>query len=65
MKAGARHDCRRTLTISSHFGPEMKPPAGIGPTGASTEVLMHNHRNLLPRIVVILRVIVKIIVSRR
>jgi hypothetical protein len=27
--------------------------------------LMHYHRNLLPRIVVILRIVVKIIVSRR
>jgi hypothetical protein len=65
MKAGAQHDCRGLLTISSHFGPEMKPPAGIGPTGASTEVLMLYHRNLLPRIVVILRIVVKIVVTRR
>jgi hypothetical protein len=43
----------------------MEPPAGIGPTGASKEVLMLYHRNLLPRIVVILRVVVKVIVSRR
>ncbi len=43
----------------------MEPPAGIGPTGASAEALMHYHRNLLPRTVVILRVVVKIIVTRR
>jgi hypothetical protein len=65
MNVGAQHNCRGLLTISSHFGAEMKPPVGIGPTGASTEVLMHYHRNLLPRIVVILRIVVKIIVSRR
>jgi len=53
------------LTISSYFAPEMKPPAGMGPTGASTEVSMLDHRNLLPRILVILRIVVKIIVSRR
>jgi hypothetical protein len=65
MKTGAEHDCHAPLTISSHFEPEMKRPAGIGPTGASTEVLMLYHRNLLPRILVILRIVVKIIVSRR
>jgi hypothetical protein len=65
MNAGARHDCRGLLTISSHFEPEMEPPAGTGPTGASGEVLMHYHRNLLPRIVVILRIVVKVIVTRR
>jgi hypothetical protein len=65
MSPDARHDCHAPLTISSHFAPEMKPPAGMGPTGASTEVLMLNHRNLLPRILVILRIVVKIIVSRR
>jgi hypothetical protein len=43
----------------------MEPPAGTGPTGASGEVLMHYHRNLLPRIVVILRIVVKVIVTRR
>jgi hypothetical protein len=43
----------------------MKPPAGMGPTGASTEVTMLDHRHLLPRMVVILRVCVKIIISRR
>jgi hypothetical protein len=43
----------------------MEPPAGTGPTGASEEVLMHYHRNLLPRIVVILRIVVKVIVTRR
>jgi hypothetical protein len=65
MEAGALHDRHAPLTISSHYASEMKPPAGMGPTGASTEVLMHYHRNLLPRIVVILRVVVKIIVRRR
>jgi hypothetical protein len=64
-QTGARHDCRAALTISSHFAPEMEPPAGTGPTGASEEVLMHYHRNLLPRIVVILRIVVKVIVTRR
>jgi hypothetical protein len=43
----------------------MKPPAGMGPTGASTEVLMLNHRNLLPKIMLILRIRVKIIIVRR
>jgi len=65
MKVDAQHDCCVPLTISSYFEPEMKSPVGTGPTGASTEVLMHYHRNLLPRIVVILRIVVKIIVSRR
>jgi hypothetical protein len=65
VNAGTQHDCYLLVTISLHFGPETKPPVGIGPTGASTEVLMLNHRNLLPRILVILRVVVKIIVSRR
>jgi hypothetical protein len=65
MTASAEHDCRGPLTISSHFAPEMKSPAGMGPTGASAEVLLHYHRNLLPRTVVILRVVVKIIVTCR
>jgi hypothetical protein len=43
----------------------MEPPAGIGPTGASEEVSMPYHLDLLPRIVVILRIVVKIIVTRR
>jgi len=65
MQTDAQHDCHAPLTISSHIEPEMEPPAGIGPTGASAEVLMRYHRNLLPRIVVILRVVDKIIVTRR
>ena len=65
MSSETPHDCDVPLTISSHFPPEMKPPAGIGPTGASTEVLMPNHRNLLPRTLVILRIVVNIIVTRR
>ena len=51
--------------ISSHIEPEIEPPAGMGPTSASEEVLMHYHRDLLPRTVVILRIVVKIIVTRR
>jgi hypothetical protein len=43
----------------------MEPPAGIGPTGASEEVSMPYHLDLLPRILVILRIVVKIIVTRR
>jgi len=43
----------------------MKSPTGTGPAGASTEVMMLDHRNLLPRIMVILRVVVKIIITRR
>jgi hypothetical protein len=65
MQTEAQHDCHAPLMISSQFEPEMEPPAGIGPTGASAEALMHYHRNLLPRTVVILRVVVKIIVTRR
>ena len=62
---GTSHDYHTPLRISSHFEPEMEPPAGIGPTGASAEVLMHYHRNFLPRIVVTSRIVVKVIIARR
>jgi hypothetical protein len=65
MDSETAHDCDVPLTISSHFQAEMKPPAGIGPTGASTEVMMRDHRNLLPWRLVILRIVVKITISRR
>jgi hypothetical protein len=65
MSLDAQHDYHAPLTISSHFRVEMKPPTGMAPAGASTEVMMLDHRNLLPRIMVILRIVVKIIVTRR
>ncbi len=43
----------------------MKMPVGIGPTGISEEEVMTNHHSFLPKIVVILRIRVKIIISRR
>jgi hypothetical protein len=43
----------------------MKTPAGTGPTGASTEEVMSEHRDLLPKIMLILRIRVKIIIVRR
>jgi len=43
----------------------MKTPAGTGPTGASMEEVMRQHRNLLPKIMLILRIRVKIIIVRR
>jgi len=43
----------------------MKTPAGVGPTGASMEEVMIKHRNLLPRIMLTLRIRVKIIIVRR
>jgi len=43
----------------------MKTPAGAGPTGASMEEVTSKHRNLLPKIMLILRIRVKIIIVRR
>jgi hypothetical protein len=47
------------------FAAVHETPAGIGPTGASTEEVMRKHRNLLPKIMLILRIRVKIIIVRR
>jgi hypothetical protein len=47
------------------LGPKMKTPAGAGPTGASVEEVMKQHRDLLPKIMLILRIRVKIIIIRR
>ena len=43
----------------------MKTPTGVGPAGASMEEVMQYHRNLLPKIMLILRIRVKIIITRR
>jgi len=43
----------------------MKAPAGTGPTGVSVEEVMEKHRDLLPKIMLILRIRVKIIIVRR
>jgi hypothetical protein len=43
----------------------MKKPAGTGPTGFRKEEVMSKHRNLLPRIMVIVRISVKITIERR
>jgi hypothetical protein len=43
----------------------MKAPGGTGPTGASVEEVMMHHRDLLPKIMLILRIRVKIIIVRR
>jgi len=59
-------DCiRRSLPILRTLGPKMEAPAGTGPTGVSAEEVMMNHRNLLPKIMLILRIRVKIIIVRR
>jgi hypothetical protein len=61
-----RADCLgRFLPILRTLGPKMKAPAGAGPTGASVEEVMRKHRNLLPKIMLILRIRVKIIIIRR
>jgi len=43
----------------------MKAPAGAGPTGVSVEEVTTQHRDLLPKIMLILRIRVKIIIVRR
>ena len=43
----------------------MNAPAGAVPAGASVEEVMRKHRNLLPKIMLILRIRVKIIIVRR
>jgi hypothetical protein len=43
----------------------MKRRPGIGPAGVEREKVMTHHHSLLPKIVVILRICVKIIVRRR
>jgi hypothetical protein len=56
---------RRSLPILRTLGPKMKAPAGMGPTGASVEGVMRKHRNLLPKMMLIPRIRVKIIIIRR
>jgi hypothetical protein len=56
---------RRSLPILRTLGPKMKAPGGTGPTGASVEEVMMHHRDLLPKIMLILRIRVKIIIVRR
>jgi hypothetical protein len=56
---------RRSSPILRIFGPKMKTPAGAGPTGASVEEVMEKHRDLLPKIMLVLRIRVKIIIIRR
>jgi len=64
--AGRFADCiRRCLPILRILGPKMKAPAGTGPTGVSVEEVMEKHRDLLPKIMLILRIRVKIIIVRR
>jgi hypothetical protein len=59
-------DCiRRSLPDLHTLGPKMETPAGIGPTGVSVEEVMRKHRDLLPKIMLILRIRVKIIIVRR
>jgi hypothetical protein len=59
-------DClRRSLPILRTLGPKMETPAGTGPTGASVEEVMRKHRDLLPKIMLILRIRVKIVIIRR
>jgi hypothetical protein len=43
----------------------MKRRPGIGPAGVEREKVMRRHHSLLPKIVVILRIRVKIIIARR
>jgi hypothetical protein len=53
-------------TICLQFPAEHKKRRpGIGPTGVAEEGAVRKHRKLLPRIMVILAVIVKIIIERR
>ena len=47
------------------LGPKMRAPAGDWPDRRSMEEVMRKHRNLLPRIMLILRIRVKIIIKRR
>jgi len=56
---------RRSLPILRTLGPKMEAPAGTGPTGASAEEVMEKHRDLLPKLMLILRIRVKIVFIRR
>ena len=59
-------DCLRgSLPFLRTLGPKMKTPAGMGPTGASVEEVMMKHRDILPKIMLILRIRVKIVIIRR
>jgi hypothetical protein len=60
---------RIELAVAYEFfvtiGPKIKAPAGTGPAGVSVEEVMVHHRDLLPKIMLILRIRVKIIIARR
>jgi hypothetical protein len=59
-------DCSsRSLPVLHNLGSKMETPAGICPTGVSVEEVMMKHRDLLPKIMLILRIRVKIIIVRR
>jgi hypothetical protein len=59
-------DCiRRSLQNLHTLGPKTRAPAGDWPDRRSAEEVMKQHRNLLPKIMLILRIRVKIIIVRR
>lgn len=57
------HCARKELLGNSLANMKRRP--GIGPAGVEREKVMRKHHSLLPKIVVILRIRVKIIIKRR